>query len=103
MECARIKGLRSVGFSLISAGVFRGQQSLENVLRAGIRGISSMWYRELEEVHMVALWREELTALEAVCNDHFLAQLEPPNGPGNKLTQRRGLHHMFRTTVRFSP
>lgn len=69
MRCAAEKQLQTVGFSLISAGIFRGEQSLENVLAAGVSGIAQSVYPELREVHLIAFTGEECDALEAVCSN----------------------------------
>eukprot|EP00930_Biecheleria_cincta_P096877 TRINITY_DN88654_c0_g1_i1.p1 TRINITY_DN88654_c0_g1~~TRINITY_DN88654_c0_g1_i1.p1 ORF type:complete len:810 (+),score=96.53 TRINITY_DN88654_c0_g1_i1:222-2432(+) len=68
LKCAQEKKLASVGFSLLSAGVFRGPQSLENVLKMGVLGIRDGWYVGLDEVHLVAFSKEELPALQEVCS-----------------------------------
>jgi len=68
LGCAAQQGLRSVGFSLLSAGIFRGVQSLENVLLASLRGLEEGLYPELQEVHLIAFTPPELTALVQVCN-----------------------------------
>lgn len=41
LERCKEHGVTDVGFSLLSAGVFRGQQSMPNVLAVGIMGIKS--------------------------------------------------------------
>ena len=48
MICAGGKALKSLGFALLSSSVFRGPQSLEKVLAAGVRGILEGSYPELE-------------------------------------------------------
>jgi len=71
MECAKEKALCTVAFSLISSSIFRGPQSLENVLAAGIAGIQSGAYPALQEVHLVAFTKTERVALEQLCGEMF--------------------------------
>lgn len=71
MVCAKEKALKSVGFALLSAAIFRGPQSLEKVLAAGVQGILEGSYPELEEVHMCAFTRQEQAELEDVCAAMF--------------------------------
>lgn len=66
---AQEKGLSSVAFSLISGGIFRGNQSLSKVLTAGVDGIKKGKYPELEEVHIVAFTPEERQTLRSVCDE----------------------------------
>lgn len=68
MSRGREKALKSIGFSLLSAGIFRGPQSLQEVLAAGVRGILQGLYPELEEVHMVAFTQKEQMELQEVCS-----------------------------------
>jgi len=71
LECAKSKSLRSVAFSLISASIFRGPQTLEAVLEAGIEGIQGGLYPELKEVALVAFTQKERTTLEMLCGEKF--------------------------------
>ena len=50
MREAREKRLPNVGFSLLSAGIFRGSKSLKDVLTIGALAVSAMAYEGLEEV-----------------------------------------------------
>lgn len=67
MALGEEKALKSIGFSLLSAGIFRGQQSLSKVLAAGVHGILQGVYPGLEEVHMVAFTKQEQRELADVC------------------------------------
>jgi len=71
MECAREKGLRQIAFSLLSAGIFRGDRSLEAVLQIGVCAVRESAYSGLEEVHLVGFKAEELAALLSVCQSEF--------------------------------
>ncbi|GBG34945.1 O-acetyl-ADP-ribose deacetylase MACROD1 [Hondaea fermentalgiana] len=62
MTRAQEKNLKTIAFSLISAGIFRGEQSLERVLEVGAQAIRDASYEGLEEVHMCAFTDEELEA-----------------------------------------
>ena len=66
MRLARQQGKQSIAFSLISAGIFRGQQSLETVLEISARAIKDHLYDELEALHMVAFTGNELLNLQKV-------------------------------------
>lgn len=66
MKLAQEKGAKAVGFSLLCAGIFRGEQSLENVLREGVVAIQGAAYPGLQEVHLVCFTDEELSTLLAV-------------------------------------
>eukprot|EP00750_Incisomonas_marina_P021192 INCI4200.4.p1 GENE.INCI4200.4~~INCI4200.4.p1 ORF type:complete len:989 (+),score=161.67 INCI4200.4:692-3658(+) len=59
MREARRKKLQTVGFSLISAGVYRGPRSLQHVLDIAVCAIASAIYDGLREVHLVAFTAEE--------------------------------------------
>ena len=56
-------GLRTIGFSLLSAGIFRGKRSLADVLSIGVSAIGESAYPGLEEVHLVGYTNEELQTL----------------------------------------
>ena len=56
-------GARTVGFSLLSSGVFRGEKSLVDVLRIGIRSILESCDKSIVEVALVAFTDEEQEAL----------------------------------------
>ena len=67
LECAQDANLEAVAFSLLSAGVFRGSKSVEEVLKIGMEAIVKYdGYAELEEVHMCAFSQEEADTLVKV-------------------------------------
>lgn len=74
MERAKENKIQTVAFSLISAGVYRGSQTLEHVLRIGARSISNNLYPGLNEVHMVAYSDPEKQALLKVTASLFQQQ-----------------------------
>jgi len=59
MRQARAKGARTVGFSLLSAGIFRGGRSLAAVLRLGLLAVEAAVYPELHEAVFVGFTRRE--------------------------------------------
>eukprot|EP00750_Incisomonas_marina_P033027 INCI9528.2.p1 GENE.INCI9528.2~~INCI9528.2.p1 ORF type:complete len:647 (-),score=130.09 INCI9528.2:1613-3493(-) len=63
MEVAAENNVKTLAFSLISAGVFRGPRSLQEVLDIAVAGIVQADYEGLQEVHLVAFTIEELTCL----------------------------------------
>lgn len=69
LDCARERELGTVAFSLISSSIFRGPQSLENVLAAGVAGIQAGAYPQLREAHLVAFTAGERAAVERLCGE----------------------------------
>ena len=67
MQRAQEKGAKSIGFALLSAGIFRGDQTLEKVLEMGVDGVLAGAYEGLEEVHLCAFKKQEQQALLGVC------------------------------------
>merc|ERR1712232_250706 len=65
MKRAEEVGAKTVGFALLSAGVFRGNRSLETILRIGVGAIKASSYDVLEEVHMLAFNQVECEELVA--------------------------------------
>lgn len=83
------KALKTIGFSLISSGIFRGPQSLRKVLEAGVLGICSGVYSELAEVHMIAFTGAEQRELQEVCDD-LLRGGSSPTSPMSESDQSQG-------------
>ena len=69
MRLAAEKGVRTLAFSLLSAGVFRGKRSLVDVLRIGVETVKKNVYEGLEEVHFVAYLEKEQCALIQICRE----------------------------------
>ena len=66
MRCAREKGAATVGFALLSAGLFRGRRSLRAVLDIAVRAVRDAAYPGLGRVHLVAFTpAEQRTLLDA--------------------------------------
>jgi len=74
MALGQQHGLKTIGFSLLSAGIFRGTRSLAEVLAIGVKAIGESDYPGLEEVHMVGYTQQELATLSGI--------LEEMGGPG---------------------
>jgi len=89
MVCGQQKAMKSIGFSLISSGIFRGPQSLRKVLEAGVLGICDGIYPELEEVHMIAFTGAEQRELQEVCAD-LLTNGSVPSSPMSTSGQSEG-------------
>jgi len=69
MKLAAERGLGSVAFPLLSAGVFRGRRTLATVLQLGVEAILDGAYSGLREVHMVAFSRLEFDTLVRVATE----------------------------------
>lgn len=63
MNAAQERNIELLGFSLLSAGAFRGSRNLEDILRIAINSISSGVYEGLREVHLVAYTQEEISTI----------------------------------------
>ena len=69
--------MRTLGFSLLSAGIFRGPRPLASVLELGVRGVvdelaeSKEETALVEEVHLVAFTESECAALVEVADRVF--------------------------------
>ena len=64
----RANGLKckTVAFALVSAGMRRGRQSLDNVLKVAVQAIGDMAYPGLQRVHLVAFRKPEQDVLQRV-------------------------------------
>jgi len=59
LQRAKELGVKTLGFTLLSAGVFKGARSLKDILEIGIHTIIDNCYEGLTEVTMVAFTKEE--------------------------------------------
>ena len=71
MELGKLYGIKTIGFCLISAGIFRGGQSLENVLKIGCQSIYDNIYDECEAIYLIGYTRREIGTLLAVAPKVF--------------------------------
>lgn len=68
--------IRSLGFSLLSAGVYRGNLPLESVLRIGVTAVQE-WAQEAPEhfapldITMCAFTANECSVLQGICDELF--------------------------------
>ena len=63
MNCAREKNLKSIGFCIISGGIYRGRCPLERVVLMGLRTIAKNAYPGLETVVFCGFTHEEKKVL----------------------------------------
>lgn len=54
LQVAQEKDVKTLGFALLSAGVFRGDRSLDQVLEIACQAVKDNVYEGLEEVHLIA-------------------------------------------------
>merc|ERR1719174_1482354 len=88
VEAAKDKGVSSIAFCLVSAGMFRGKQSLDRVLAMGLSGIQDAVYPGLKEVHVVAFTPEEQEALGQACTLVFPgSEVAKDAGNDSKISQ----------------
>eukprot|EP00927_Polykrikos_kofoidii_P056593 TRINITY_DN5068_c0_g1_i1.p1 TRINITY_DN5068_c0_g1~~TRINITY_DN5068_c0_g1_i1.p1 ORF type:complete len:263 (-),score=47.13 TRINITY_DN5068_c0_g1_i1:131-919(-) len=93
MKVAKEKGLKTIAFSLLSAGIFRGEQSLKKVLEQGVVAVLEEWYDGLEEVHFVAFTSAEVFDLGEVCAEIFPpTTMDKPEGeePSTEASEEPG-------------
>ena len=77
LVCGGREKLEAIAFSLLSAGVFRGAKTLEQVLAIGMLAICSFeGYKELKNVFVCAFTDEEAYALVSVAKKIGLEQSE---------------------------
>ncbi|GMH86636.1 hypothetical protein TL16_g10610 [Triparma laevis f. inornata] len=61
--------IKTIAFSLLSAGIFRDKRSLKEVLRIAVKAVKANAWEGLKEVHLVA-WKEvEQRILIKVCEE----------------------------------
>ena len=70
IKIAKEKKLNTIGFSLLSAGIFRGERTVEEVLRIGVETICEFGgYKELNEVHLVGYTFKEMNVLMSLMKE----------------------------------
>uniref|UniRef100_A0A7S0Q840 Macro domain-containing protein n=1 Tax=Coccolithus braarudii TaxID=221442 RepID=A0A7S0Q840_9EUKA len=77
MREARAHKMETVGFSLLSAGIFRGSRQLEPVLRIGLVAVAANVYPELKEAFLIAFTQREQDTLQQAAS---ILCPEPENG-----------------------
>ena len=97
MRVAQGKGIKYIGFSLLSSGIFRGDPekiSLDEVLKIGIDTVKANLYDGLLEVHFVAFTeteKETLLRLIETTSESVPGlgpNLEPEPEPGNEIISK---------------
>jgi O-acetyl-ADP-ribose deacetylase (regulator of RNase III) len=97
LSAAVSHGLAQVAFSLLSAGIFRGECSLEQVLRLGMESIRN-WGEgmsqsaadassssSLQEIYVFAFTEDECDTLREICQDIFeVVEAVAPAASGRK-------------------
>ena len=73
MARAKEEQCKTVAFSLLSAGIFRGRQSLDTILAISINAVADGAYEGLERVHLVAFTPAEQRKLKAAAAARFAA------------------------------
>jgi len=68
---AKEKGIKTVAFSLLSAGIFLGSRKLEDVLSIAVQSICEGESDGLEEVHLVGFNSKEVNSLLKVAREYF--------------------------------
>ncbi|CAM9387196.1 unnamed protein product, partial [Ectocarpus fasciculatus] len=68
MACAQEAGVELLGFSLLSAGVYRGPRSLQDVISIAVNALVRHSYEGLREVHLISFTAEETEVLLSVVN-----------------------------------
>jgi O-acetyl-ADP-ribose deacetylase len=63
MLLAKEKKFETIGFSLLSAGIFRGTRTVKSVLSIGINALLDNDYEGLKEVHLVGYTKDEMDVL----------------------------------------
>ena len=70
---AKEEQCKTVAFSLLSAGIFRGRQSLATILAISVGAVADGAYEGLERVHLVAFTPREQKTLAQAAQRHFLS------------------------------
>lgn len=71
MKTAQTVCLDTIGFSLLSSGIFRGRQNLGTVLEIGVRAVIDTLYPELKFVAFVGYLDSEIEELIYACERIF--------------------------------
>jgi len=77
MRLARENDCSTVAFSLLSAGIFRGGRSLDDVLSIAVEALRDACFEGLERVHLVAFSEAEQDVLQRVAAAPQAPSLEP--------------------------
>ena len=83
MAVAAENGIEYIGFSLLSAGIFRRPRELDDVLRISLQAVRANSYPGLKEVHLVAFSPKEQDLLQRLLDEPIpsLPTAEPQPEP----------------------
>jgi O-acetyl-ADP-ribose deacetylase (regulator of RNase III) len=80
LELAKERRLAALGFSLISAGVFRGKKPIRHVLEIAVQSMKDFeGYEELQEIHLCAFTKSESELLIEIAFDAGLSMVDDGN------------------------
>uniref|UniRef100_A0A6B2LKD1 Macro domain-containing protein n=1 Tax=Arcella intermedia TaxID=1963864 RepID=A0A6B2LKD1_9EUKA len=74
LQLAKELQVETLGFSLLSAGVFRGERSLEDILLIGLRSVMKHTPPSLKEVTLVCWTQEEQDCLVKLLHQEMPSQ-----------------------------
>ena len=86
MREARKKACRTLAFSLLSAGIFRGRRALRTVLEIGVLAVHASLYDGLSDVFLVGFTHSECETLTSVI-DELLVQPDAEDSRKQLLSQ----------------
>jgi O-acetyl-ADP-ribose deacetylase (regulator of RNase III) len=86
MREARKKACRTLAFSLLSAGIFRGRRPLRTVLAIGVLAVHAALYEGLSDVFLVGFTHSECETLTSVI-DELLVQPDAEDSRKQLLSQ----------------
>ncbi|MCP3659655.1 MAG: hypothetical protein GY830_04770 [Bacteroidetes bacterium] len=70
MKIAKDNNLKSIGFCLLSSGIFAGSRSVEDIIKIGVEAIKDNVY-DGAEIYLIAYKKEEFQKLQKVLNIIF--------------------------------
>jgi O-acetyl-ADP-ribose deacetylase (regulator of RNase III) len=80
LELAKERRLEALGFSLISAGVYRGKKPIQHILDIAVQTIKSFeGYEDLKEIHLCAFTKSESAMLEEIAFRAGLSKIDVAN------------------------
>lgn len=79
LECGKSQNIEAIAFALLSAGIFRGKRSVDEVMKIGIDAICKFdGYPALQEVHLCAFSKFEANTLIGVATSLGLREVRQP-------------------------
>ncbi|CAK8986665.1 unnamed protein product [Durusdinium trenchii] len=74
LQVAQQKDLKSLGFALLSAGIFRGERPLANIMEIACQAVKDNVYEGLEDVHLIAFTEAEEEELKLAAKRVFTSR-----------------------------